>query len=316
MRVLDDILTACTYGTAGMAESRRNAPPCGGPTTARRTEEAYQRIFALKRLPWDLINIIIFLACCILHAQLVLEGVALGCDGSWKGPGWFQGATVSRWLRSSSPSEVASVLIDVMHSSEGLGDLSGNCSLQQQCAASGVAYPCNAPWPSRLLFAMLNWRQLAAAVTSNAVAWQILWSHALVPTAVPAAFVLVFALGSACVQRNKRRQHLRAMADGSSSSQAFDAAMQPVQQQAEWVPQWWPALRHGASLVAPALTSSLAAAMLLDTPLPPELLRWSMAFPCSSAARSLFAEVTAISTTVTMVSRVLPGWLSTALLAL
>jgi hypothetical protein len=261
------------------------------PTSS--AEDTYQRQVAQRWLLWDLTLALVSFACVVLNSQLVLEGIALGCDQTSSGRVWSPMYT-NQTLEASNIHRAASSQTAASCTRSAGSDR----DTEQQCAASGAntpytAYPCSDMWPHRLIYAARNWRELSTAVVSNPVAWQVLWSLLLPSVTISAALLLACSVAGLCVLRNRRRQHI-----GVAQHDASIAVHQPAQ----LVPGWWLRVRHAALVLPPQLSATVSLIASLLAPLPPHLLPWTRAYTCSSAGHAMCAESTAIRSVATMVS--------------
>lgn len=293
----------------------RNLSRAGRPFQDPRKEGAFQRFFAHSYLPWDVTINCVLLACIALHAQLMLEATALGCNRTVSGPGWFQGTTLSRWISSSSDQAETATAAAVQHARSSAGH---RCTsppdnahidtiMRGQCAAAVLAYPCSEAWPYRVHFAWRNWQQLSAAALSNPATQRLWWSHVLPLVATSAAVVLLCLVGSAFVLVNRHRQSNSSSpgaaeaSSSRSSNAATPAASSEMLKHAASVPAWWPRLRNISTALLSLLSGMAVSVALLLDPLPPHLLPWSLAYVTSSAGGGMFAEATAVATLVFMV---------------
>ncbi len=307
------------------------------PRLSEQTEAAFQRYFAVKRLPWDVLMAVTWLIAGIAHVQLLLEAVAIGCDA---GPGWFQGTSVNRMkgkdeerFTSASCSGTPSLTCaeaahdPPAHAPAGTEGTCGSAPLWTAAAA----YPCLGSASAKLSFIIHHWQDLSRLATQHPGAKYILWQPYGFGLTLPPVCFLLFCLGaSAVVLRHLAAtsppasplpaRHRRRTTTGTTRtalSPSKPAAPAPVDLQAcqrqgllrltlaapAWLPAWRAAAIAGSQL-STQVVLLLSYAMY---PLPPDLIHLSSQHAFSAAANSNFAFAIAISHVALMVRQAPAG---------
>lgn len=152
------------------------------------------------------------------------------------------------------------------------------------------------------MFAVQNRKQLAEALAARPDGLQLLWRN-LLPLVIMAAVQLLLWLAIAAAvrlhttsQRDKYHQ-----LDISSSGPCSRPATGPRLLQAIMLPRWLPLARNFTLAVTPQLTAATYLFIMLLWPPPEHLIRWTYAYPYSSAANNMFAEISTISVIIDQV---------------
>jgi hypothetical protein len=173
-----------------------------------RQEEAFHRYFALISLPFDIIVVLLGMVCSLVHVQLALEGLALGCSG----PGWFQGQAMNHFLTAEASSSLMPTLsVDDRRGAAGAEScnvldkpwqLPQDKPWQLPCKSSyrgtstsgqchpPPSYPCDASLPTRMHYAVHHWTALYDYAQSHH-SLELLWPQLLDMVMISAINLLV-----------------------------------------------------------------------------------------------------------------------------
>lgn len=304
------------------------------PRLPEQTEAAFQRYFAIKRLPWDLLMAVTWLIAGIAHVQLLLEAVAIGCDA---GPGWLQSTSVNRMMgndperfTSASCSRTPSLTCaDAAHDppAHAPAGTEGTCDSAPLWPAA-AAYPCLGSASAKLSFIVHHWQDFSLLATQHPGAKYILWQPYGFSLTLPPVCSLLFCLVASAVvlrhlaatsppARPLRAPRRRTTTTGTTrtapsptkpaAAQApVDVDPQPYEQQGlvrltKAAPAWLPAWRAAAIAGSQLSTQLVLLLSYVAYPLPADLVHLSSQHAFSAAAKSNFAIAMAISHVVLMV---------------
>jgi hypothetical protein len=278
------------------------------------------QLITLKSLPWDLLLGFTWFVSCLVHVQLVLESLVLGCSSGQHEPRWFQGASLTSLLEAQSgPSSDHGPGLD--HSiNPDIATVA--CSPTSPQCIPMTAYPCDRALPMRFIFCISNFRELSAMVMQHP-AWMQLMQ--LSPSGIfcmsaEACHLLLALLAYSLVQYRcwKPRQTeatteasapRQAGLDSHQAATAATAAPGGTATAAEVVPAsiavvpvalarwrtWLIACLHVSEPTALLLT-------LLLCPPSPEVLQFSWSYSFGSVAGNYFAAVEAMDCILATVS--------------